>query len=555
MNPFKCILLIALAASVAGCGKITALMAKPQEAAYRAYEKALASGDLAALEKTLAGDVKAELTGPDAAVKLEMIKAFRPTNVVVAAVHVTNDTATLEVTGDMQGQKAKAEVRMAKEGGAWKVVKEEWSISMELGASDFGGMALPPAESFMPDPKNPPAAQAVLEGHQGEVSDLAFTPDGSRLVSCSYGDYSVRLWDAGNGAQLAEKTMSGRIRGMVITPDGGTVLLAGVSLDVTALALEPSSFGESRTVVTDAGDEIAMSPDGKLLAATSYQKPVTIWSYPDGKAVKTLKDSDGARVLAFSPAGDVLVGAGDGNTYTVWKTKDWSGKSAKVSKVDAAGQATGVAISPDGKLLGIGFTDSSIVVIDLAKGKEIQNFFVADASTLAIAFSRDGSLMLTGNRKEIHLWEPKKAKRLGRLKEHEGDVYALAFSPEGATLASGSADRKVILWRVGAAAASTAGGSTPAAKSTAPAKKPAEKEKKAPAVVEGPLLELPGAKNLVRNPGANLGVTGWKRETDAEASAGAGGNPCLAVKYDGMFWQDVKLAAKAGSYVLVIARA
>ncbi|MDE2742100.1 MAG: hypothetical protein OXI58_10955, partial [Gemmatimonadota bacterium] len=46
------------------------------------------------------------------------------------------------------------------------------------------------------------------------------------------------------------------------------------------------------------------------------------------------------------------------------------------------------------------------------------------------------------------LWDVESRKPLTTLKGHTGNVYSVAFSPDGATLASGSSDDNVILWDV-----------------------------------------------------------------------------------------------------------
>jgi hypothetical protein len=530
------VIALTLAIACSGCGK------KPGtaiEEGYRAYEAALASGDMTAIADALTGSVKEELAGPDIAMKLELIKAMRPTDIQIGEIFVTNTAATMLVTGAQMGRVAKGEVRMAKEGDAWKVVKEEWSMDMSVEVADPspGPIEVKP---FLPDPAKPPQAQATLEGHQDEVSRLTFTRDGARLVSASYGDYSLRLWNPVSGSQLGEVHTDNRVRGLATTPDGKSILAADAYMQITAWPLEADVIGTAVPMMEEAGDEIAISPDGKLIAVTAYNKPVTIRNRTNGTVVATLKDSEKIRVLAFTPKGNALVGAGDGNTYTVWDTKKWKGKTRTINKISADCSATGVDVSRDGKYMAAGFTDSSIVMFDLDLGEEIHNFFVRDASTAAVAFSPDGALLATANKDAIYLWNTRTAVTTAKLTGHAGNVTALAFSPDGTTLASGDAVRKIMLWRCGPPPA----GAVVAAKAAAP---------KAAAVQAGPSLDMPGIKNCVRNQTANQGTLGWKIDGEATADADAG-NPCFAIKYNGMLWQDARIPADA-AYMLLVARA
>ncbi len=105
----------------------TAAAAKsPQAAVYAEFLKAVQKEDLGALKKLFTKEQAKHLDDPDAKKMVGMVKMMSATDVKVLKVVEKGDTADLTVTGKQDGSVANGVVHMAKEGGAWKVVQEEW---------------------------------------------------------------------------------------------------------------------------------------------------------------------------------------------------------------------------------------------------------------------------------------------------------------------------------------------------------------------------------------------------------------------------------------------
>jgi WD40 repeat protein len=66
----------------------------------------------------------------------------------------------------------------------------------------------------------------------------------------------------------------------------------------------------------------------------------------------------------------------------------------------------------------------------------------------AVAFTADSRALATGHEgdRDIHLWEVATGRHCGRLKGHQAGICALALSPDGRHLASGSEDSTILIW-------------------------------------------------------------------------------------------------------------
>ena len=195
-----------------------------------------------------------------------------------------------------------------------------------------------------------------------------------------------------------------------------------------------------------AAEDIALSPDGRFVAAAFEYEGVALWRISDETLVRTLAwgaGDEAAKSVAFSPDGSLLaVGTGDG-TVQLWQVADGSLQNMLKGHTDAVNH---LAFSSDGRLLASASADKTARVWQVSDGKALRTL-EANGAVSAVALSPDGSLLATvAGGTTMQLWQVADGQALGRV-ETIGPVNTLAVSADGRLVAAGSAAGMVRVWQ------------------------------------------------------------------------------------------------------------
>ena len=203
------------------------------------------------------------------------------------------------------------------------------------------------------------------------------------------------------------------------------------------------------------------SPDGTRLAVGT---DVGVWLYevPDGKETALFTGQTGqVNALAFSADGRTLASGGFANPIIqLWDLETYS-KLTTLKLAERHSWITALAFSEDNTILISLDSFGDIIYWDVETGSKLLDPRNVDTYEVA-ALSQNGSMAAIGDKNgtQIHLWNTTTGRRRVTLNGHtnffkegpnedekEADIQAMAFTPDGKTLVSGSEDKTVQLWK------------------------------------------------------------------------------------------------------------
>ena len=280
----------------------------------------------------------------------------------------------------------------------------------------------------------------TMREHFFSVNAVVFNSDATEIATASgYLDPSIIIWNAAKREKrirIDDIEDEDGVGSIAFSPDDALIIVGLMKGNVRIWRTDDGTLLRSLDLHEGEVTSICLHPDGTLVASCSDDGTVKIWELSSGHVRTTITSDFGFNSVDFHPDGNHILTSGNGAAAHVWDVE--TGREELL--LDHEDPVYGAAFSPSGHRIVTGC--GNLVRLWNAEDGEIIHQMVGHRFLVgAVAFSPDGTTVASGGHdNSVRLWEAATGVEKRLLKGHTGAIQDLRFSATGEALASASDD-------------------------------------------------------------------------------------------------------------------
>jgi WD40 repeat protein len=290
---------------------------------------------------------------------------------------------------------------------------------------------------------------------------LAFSVDGARIAYQS-GEGSLSIVDLATGRRVSTIELPSTPDAppipvaIALNHDGSRLAAADFTNTLTLFSTVPSKLLATLPSTRESVTALAFSRDGRFFAI-NHGESTSVWDLTAGTQSFTVSTAIAppSGLTFTADSGSLIVPAAD-DQLKLWNPA--ARQEVRSLSIEAAGLTAPIALSADGRLIAFQHEGGTeLQVVNIATGNLVHTLPGNDVGISALAFSRDGAYLASGGIDgSLKLWDVAAGTELHTLSGHHGIVSSVVFSPDNSVLvSSASADDNLKLWNCASGAERT----------------------------------------------------------------------------------------------------
>ncbi|MFV9504218.1 MAG: serine/threonine protein kinase [Oscillochloridaceae bacterium umkhey_bin13] len=293
--------------------------------------------------------------------------------------------------------------------------------------------------------------QRELQGHQGWVviRGVSFSPDGSLLASASL-DGTVRLWSPRTGTERTVLSQAGlRLLGLSWKADGNSLAVSSDTAGSLAVwNVSRREISQSVNLAQGALTALAYSDTGASLVTGGVNGSVKVYRLNDGTQIPLAGGAPSGQYVAFLNDNQLVAISDRGAVVQI----SLNGGSSGQSYDGLAGVALTLDVTRDRRLVAAGNERGDVLIWDAVSREVRQTLRGMGGPVGALAFNRDGSQIAVAinepvERPSVIVWEVRSGTRRSTFNDHQGSITALRMPAGQDVVATASSDGSLRIWQ------------------------------------------------------------------------------------------------------------